>query len=119
MEKDLGSIGGFPLVCHADRGWRREFEASLLLRRNGFDQEIPIDDELTPLGLVARIEHILDRLGTDLQEQERRASEALNRRIGYQERGGQPFSLQAELDGKLAQLARLDADLAQTGKKAA
>ena len=66
MEKELGSIGGFTLACHADRSWRREFEASLLLRRNGLDQEIPIDDELTPLGLMARIEHILDRLGIDL-----------------------------------------------------
>ena len=119
MEKDLGSIGGFALACHADRGWRREFEASLLLRRNGLDQEIPFDDELTPLGLMSRIEHILDRLGIDLQEQERRAVEAPNRLNGYQERSGQTFSLQAELDAKLAQLARLDADLAQTAQKAA
>ena len=119
MEKDLGSIGGFALACHADRGWRREFEASLLLRRNGLDQEIPFDDELTPLGLMSRIEHILDRLGIDLQEQERRAVEAQNRLNGYQERSGQTFSLQAELDAKLAQLARLDADLAQTAQKAA
>jgi hypothetical protein len=60
---------------------------------------------------MSRIEHILERLGIDLQEQERRAVEALSRLNGYQERSGQTFSLQAELDAKLAQLARLNADL--------
>ncbi|MBW4025582.1 MAG: lactate dehydrogenase [Proteobacteria bacterium] len=119
LEKPLGSLGGFPLICHADRGWGREFEANLILRRNGFDQKISIDDEMTPLGFISRLEHNLDRFGFDLQEQERRASEALTRQLGYEERSGQLFPLQAELDGKLAALAALDADLAATSKKAA
>jgi N12 class adenine-specific DNA methylase/adenine-specific DNA methylase len=119
LEKVLGSLGGFPLICHADRGWRSEFEANLLLRRNGLDQEISIDAEMTPIGLISRLEHTLERFGFDLQEQERRASESLNRLQGYEGRSGQSFHLQAELDGKLATLARLDADLAATAKKAA
>ena len=72
-----------------------------------------------PWGLISRLEYLLDRLEFDLQEQERRAQEADNRRAGYEERAGQAFPLQAELDAKLATLAALDADLAQTAKKAA
>jgi N12 class adenine-specific DNA methylase/adenine-specific DNA methylase len=119
LEKLLGSLGGFPLVCRADRGWRSEFEATLLLSRNGLDQEIPIDLDMTPMGLISRLEHTLDRFGFDLQEQERRAAEALSRLHGYEERTGQAFALQGELDTKLASLAALDADLAATAKKAA
>jgi hypothetical protein len=119
LEKVLGSLGGFQLVCHADRGWRSEFEATLLLRRNGLDQEIAIDLDMTPMGLISRLEHTLDRFGFDLQEQERRATEALSRLHGYEERTGQAFALQGELDTKLAALAALDADLAATAKKAA
>jgi hypothetical protein len=80
---------------------------------------VAVEDDLTPLGLISRLEHLLDRLEFDLQEQERRAQESDNRRAGYEERAGQAFPLQAELDAKLATLAALDADLAQTAKKAA
>jgi hypothetical protein len=118
-EIDLGTLGGFSLACIADRTWHNDFEANLVLRRNGHDQVVEIESDLTALGLVSRLEHLLDRFELDLQEQERRAREAANRRAGYEERAGQSFPLQGELDGKLAALAALDADLAQTMKKAA
>ena len=52
----------------------------------------------------------------ELQEQERKVEQAARRLAGYQDRLGQPFALQGELDGKLAQLAALEADLAATAK---
>jgi hypothetical protein len=113
----LGSIGGFELVCSAGRTWRQDFEAALIMRRSGLDQHVETEPDLTPTGLIARIEHLLERMPQDLQEQERRAVEAERRRSGYQQRLGTPFPLQAELDGKLAQLAALDADLAATNKQ--
>jgi hypothetical protein len=119
LETVLGSLGGFPLLCIADRSWRSEFEAKLVLRRNGYDQVIQVEDDLTPMGLISRLEYQLDRFEFDQQEQERRAQEAASRRAGYEERAGQPFPLQAELDAKLAALSALDADLAQTSKQAA
>jgi N12 class adenine-specific DNA methylase/adenine-specific DNA methylase len=112
----LGWIGGFELVCSAGRTWRQDFEAALIMRRSGLDQHVETEPDLTPAGLIARIEHLLERIPQDLQEQERRAVEAERRRSGYQQRLGAPFPLQAELDGKLAQLAALDADLAATNK---
>ena len=77
------------------------------------------EDDLTPMGLVSRLEYQLDRFDYDLQEQERRAVEAETRRVGYEDRAGQEFPLQRELDAKLAALATLNADLAKTAKQAA
>jgi hypothetical protein len=119
LEADLATLGGFTIAWVADRSWRKEFEANLAFRRTAHTQLIAIEDDLTPMGLVSRLEYILDRFEQDLQEQERRAREAANRRCGYEERADQAFPLQAELDSKLATLAALDADLARTAKKAA
>jgi hypothetical protein len=116
-EVALGTIGGFDLDCSAGPTWRRSFESLLILRRTGFDQEVPIEDDLTPTGLIARLEHILDRMPQDLQEQERNAVEAARRLAGYQQRLGQPFQLQAELDAKLAALKALEEDLAATARQ--
>ena len=115
-EIPLGSIGGFELRCDVGRGYFREIEASLVLLRSDYDQEIRIEADLTQTGLIARLEHILEHFEADLQEQERRARDATQRHAGYEQRLGQAFALQGELDAKLAQLEALEADLAQTGK---
>ena len=114
-ETGLGTIGGFELACNAGPTWRREFEATLVMRRTGFEQPIETGD-VTSIGLIARIEHILERMPQELQEQERQAEQAACRLAGYKDRIGQPFALQGELDGKLAQLAALEASLAATAK---
>ena len=117
-ELDLGTLGGFGLSCSAGPTWRRSFETALVLRRTGLDQQVQVEDDMTATGLIARLEHTLDRLPQDREDQERKAAEAARRLAGYQDRLGQPFALQGELDGKLAQLAALEADLAGTGKPA-
>lgn len=116
VETILGAIGGFDLVCVAGATWRQDFEVTLLLRRNGFDQAVQTEADLTPAGLIARLEHLLDRMPQDLAEQERKAADAERRLAGYRDRLGQPFELQAELDARRAALEALDADLAQTAK---
>src|SRR6202035_3253511 len=108
---DLGTLGGFELACCAGPTWRRAFEAILVMRRTGFEQHIETDDDVTPAGLIARIEHILERMPQELREQARKVEQAGHRLAGYKDRLGQPFALQGELDGKLAQLAALEADL--------
>jgi N12 class adenine-specific DNA methylase/adenine-specific DNA methylase len=117
QEIDLGEIGGFRFTCIAGPTWRETFEASLVMRRSNFDHHVEMSDDLTPGGLIARIEHLLERMPLDLQEQERKAEEAARRLTGYKDRVGQPFALQGELDGKLAQLAALESDLAQTAAR--
>jgi hypothetical protein len=116
-EVDLGTLGGFELACSAGSTLRRAFEAILVMRRTGFEQHIETDDGVTPAGLIARIEHILERMPQELQQQARKVEQAGHRLAGYKDRLGQPFALQGELDGKLAQLAALEADLAATAKQ--
>ena len=107
---DLGALGGFGLTFSAESTWRRE-AGRLTMQRTGFDQPIDVEDTLTPAGLIARIEHLLEHMPQELQEQERKLKQATHRLAGYKERLGQPFALQGELDNKLAQLAALEADL--------
>ena len=116
-EVTLGSIGGFDLICSAGKGWFGAFAANLLLRRSSDDQPIDTEIDLTPTGLIARIEHMLERIPHEVHEHERKAQEAINRLAGYEERLGSPFAFQAELNAKLEQLAALEADLAKTGKQ--
>ncbi|MHA4875396.1 hypothetical protein, partial [Enterococcus faecium] len=82
----------------------------------GLDQPVETEPDLTPTGLIARVEHLIDRMPQDLAEQERKAADAERRLFGYRDRLGTPFELQAELDAKRAALDALNADLAQTAK---
>ena len=75
---------------------------------------VEVPDELTALGLISRLEYVLDRFEAELEEERRRGVDAANRLAGYEPRLGETFVLQAELDDKLAQLAALEADLART-----
>src|SRR3984957_1146531 len=108
----VGAIGGFDLVCHARRAFPNGFEATLILKRADCDQVLAIDPEQTPMGLIARLEHMLERFEAERGEQTRREQDASGRLAGYEARLGEPFSFQSELDDKLARMAQLEADLA-------
>jgi hypothetical protein len=77
-------------------------------------QEINTDGDTTPVGIIARLEHVLDRMNAELDEQRRRVIDAQARLAGFGPRLGETFALQGELDAKLAQLADIEADLAKT-----
>jgi flagellar motility protein MotE (MotC chaperone) len=114
---NIGNIGGFDLSAFIDKRWG-ERETLLVIERNGGGHEFRITEDTTPLGLISRIEHHLERFDDELAEQQRRASEAARRQAGYDEIGTKPFPLQAELDAKEAELASLNQALAQAGKEA-
>jgi N12 class adenine-specific DNA methylase len=118
---ELATLGGFGLVAVRDepRG-DRECELRLVILRAVGEQEVTLDAGLTPLGVIARLEHQLDRLDAELLEQQRRREENERRLADYLPRQGQPFALQPELDHKLHTLAALEADLAaDEGERAA
>ena len=75
-----------------------------MMLRSGADHPIEVSDDLSPLGLIARLEHALDRFETELEEQQRRKMDAIARLNGYEPRLGEPFPLQGELDDKLARM---------------
>ena len=110
----IGRIGGFDLVCEGRRRFLlgRDESVALVLRRTEYDQTIDVPDDLTALGLIARLENALDHFEADLEVQARRREGAVARLAGYEPRLGEAFPLQEELDFKLQQMAELEADLA-------
>ena len=121
-ERTIGRLGGFDLACRADEALTTGSRSTLVLKRTVYDQEIPVETDLTPLGLIARLEHIRDRFDAELVEQQRRAHDAAGRLADYEARLGEAFPLQNELDDKRAELRRIDAELAEssrTGKSTA
>jgi len=115
-EWHIGRLGGFDLVCEAHATLGGAFRVALIVRRDKHHQEITVEPDLTALGLISRLEHVLERFELDLQEQQRRASDATRRLAGYEARLGEAFPLQAELDGKRAELTRIEAELADSSK---
>jgi N12 class adenine-specific DNA methylase/adenine-specific DNA methylase len=111
----VGRIGGFELSCAIRPGSPDgRPRPELLLERTDFPQSIDLDAETTPAGLIARLEHALDRMEAEQDEQHRRLAGARARLAGYEPRLGEAFPLQGELDDRLAQLAAIEADLAST-----
>jgi hypothetical protein len=111
----IGRIGGFALTCEVQSGRNDlRLEPALVLERTDFAQPISIDGETTPVGIIARLEHVLDRLEAELEDHHRRVADAKVRLAGYEPRLGEAFPLQGELEAKLARLAAIEADLAGT-----
>ena len=115
----VACIGGFELTCAIQSSSRDgRPEPHLTLERTDFSQPIDIDGDTTPVGIVARLEHALDRMDAELEEHHRRIADAKTRLAGYEPRLGETFPLQGELDDRLAQLAEIEADLASTEARA-
>ncbi len=111
----MGRIGGFELACSVRRNLGgQDCSAALILQRTEFEQVIEVQDELTALGLISRLEYVLDHFETEIEEQTRRRSDASHRLAGYEPRLGETFPLQGELNDRLARMAELEADLART-----
>jgi N12 class adenine-specific DNA methylase/adenine-specific DNA methylase len=111
----VGRIGGFDLTCAIQSTGRdARLEPHLALERTDHPQSIDIEAETTPIGIIARLEHAIDRMDAELEEQRRRCADAKARLAGYVPRLGKTFPLQGELDDRLAQLLDIEADLAST-----
>ena len=110
----LGAIGGFAIGMEVERLRRGEgaVHVSVWLERTGHEQAVEIGDELTPLGLISRLEYMLDRFEVDLAEYRRRLTEAEQRLPAYRRRVGEAFALEEELHEKEDELAQLEAALA-------
>ena len=66
----LGTIGGFETGIQMERLDREKGSVyvSVWLDRTGHEPTVEIDDELTLLDLISRLEWMLDRLEVDLDE---------------------------------------------------
>ena len=111
----VGAIGGFAIearTSHFD-------ELELKLIRAAKSEPIACDTNVTPLGLVSRLELALGRFDVELAEERRTVAEVPNWLPGFKSRLGDAFPHEAELAEKRAQMAELEASLAATAEAAA
>jgi len=113
----LARIGGFTVKAEG-RSWGTvaAYRLDVWLDRTGHEQEVKIDAELTPLGLVNRLEYMLDRFEVDLAEHRRRIGEAETQVFGYTRRLDEAFAYEDELNAKQAELDAIEASLAATSR---
>jgi hypothetical protein len=64
-EWSIGRLGGFDLAGTAHVTLAGGVRVALVVRRSACDQEIAVEPDLTPLGLISRLEHILERFEVD------------------------------------------------------
>lgn len=109
----LGSLGGFEIKLEGKSRFKGEsYDLEIWIERTGTEQTVRLDGDLTPLGLISRLEYALDRFEVELAEERRALADAEARLPGYERRVGEPFALEAELEAKAAELKALEADLA-------
>jgi hypothetical protein len=114
----VATLGGFDVKMEGKSRFRGEsYDLEVWIERTGSEQAIRLDGELTPLGLISRLEYALDRFEVELAEERRTLAEAEARLPGYERRAGEPFTLEAELEAKAAELTALEADLAATDNR--
>lgn len=116
-EGDVGiaTIGDFELRYSAHRfgkdGYR--YATILILIRTGAETEIELPVTTTPLGAIAKLEHVLANLDEEQDRARHRLAEAERRLSAYRSREGGTFAFSEELLDKRRQLAEVEKSLAQ------
>ncbi|TIQ02578.1 MAG: hypothetical protein E5X61_35245, partial [Mesorhizobium sp.] len=73
--------------------------------------ELPVTT--TPLGAIAKLEHVLSNLDEEQERTRHRLAEAERRLAAYRSREGGAFAFSDELAAKRRQLAEIETSLAQ------
>ena len=104
----VGAIGGFSLEL------RRTYLGAVELRiiRTGKAETVDCGKDVTPLGLISRLEYALSRFDVELAETRRTVAEVSGWLPGFKARVGDLFPHQAELDESRAEMAEIEASLA-------
>ncbi|ACB97283.1 helicase-related protein [Beijerinckia indica] len=110
----LARIGGFNVSIGLRFYKIGDYRLDGALLREADDVEIDLTGDLTPLGVIARLEHALSSFDGELRSWQAKAAEAEHRLPGYRARLGETFAHQADLDDKHQDLAELEALLQLT-----
>lgn len=109
----IAGIGGFELAYSGERFGQDGYRYTTILMRTGAEIEIELAVTTTPLGALAKIEHVLGGLEAELERVRQRLTDAERRLDAYQLRQGGEFAFSEELTSKRSQLADIEASLAQ------
>ena len=109
----FGEIGGFTfkIAVTVNNLYKIEGTEAIIYRSNN-NERIGLPEELTALGVVARLENTLTRFEVELEEAEQRVNDAEHRIADFEPRLDQPFDMKDELNAKRDQLKELEASLA-------
>jgi hypothetical protein len=107
----IAAIGGFAILARTTYFDDIELELDRALKSS---DAITHEKDVTPLGLVSRLESALGRFELELAEERRTVTEVSNWLPGFRARLGDAFPHEAELEEKRAEMAELDASLAAT-----
>jgi hypothetical protein len=107
----IGAIGGFTIVARTSYFDDVELRLDRALKSS---DAIAYEKDVTPLGLVSRLESALARFDVELAEERRTVAEVSNWLPGFKARLGDAFPHEAELEEKRAEMAEIEASLAAT-----
>jgi hypothetical protein len=111
----IAAIGGFTIVARTSYFDDIELRLDRALKSS---DAIAYEKDVTPLGLVSRLESALGRFEVELAEERRTVAEVSGWLPGFKARLGDAFPHKTELEEKRAEMAELDASLAATANDA-
>ncbi|MHB1101850.1 MAG: N-6 DNA methylase [Devosia sp.] len=109
----IASAGGFDLAYSGQRFGQDGYRYTTMLVRTGAETEIELPVTTTPLGAIARLEHVLGNLEDEQDRARHRLAEAERRLVSYRSREGGSFAFSGELADKRRQMAEIKRSLAQ------
>ncbi|TIP95664.1 MAG: lactate dehydrogenase [Mesorhizobium sp.] len=112
-ETVIASVGGFELAYSGERFGKDGYRYTTMLMRTGAETEIELPVTTTPLGAIARLEHVLGSLEEEQERYRQRLSDAERRLASYRSREGGEFAFSAELADKRRQLGEIEKSLAE------
>jgi len=113
----VAHLGGFDITVTSFWEARHAAPISVHLERTEYPQPIDYSGDLTAIGLVSRLEHMLARFEAEQIEARHTLEEATARLPGYRQRLGQSFGFEAALDAKRQELGLLESDLAANAEE--
>jgi hypothetical protein len=107
----IAAIGGFAILTRTTYLGDIELRLDRALKSS---DAIDLEKDISPLGLVSRLEAALGRFEVELAEERRTLAEVSSWLPGFKARLGDAFPHESELAEKHAEMAELDVSLAAT-----
>jgi hypothetical protein len=111
----LGSIAGFDIIFTGQRHGHEGYAYTTAIKRNDFDHEIALDMTVSPLGAIARLEHVPANFDHELRENQSMLGDAERRFSTYSSCVGEAFTFEGDLEFKRSELRTIEVNLAANG----